>query len=289
MNAAGAPDERRCDDEPVRTPVRLSLAVRVFIWCSAVTIVVRSGLNTFMHHTTWRDDLDMHTVPLPLPSAVEREAIAQGRSPRYESLPSRLLATGASVLRFANPLPPHKTRRHLTDAGHWLMYAAVWVHTRLEFTGRLIGVDERWTMFSPTVGTTRTIVRTVLSYSDGVEVSVRSRAEPDDLTGFVRPFAQRRLQHDLNLTQLEDVRLNWCRWLARVRPTSSNGAPLHTIALYEVRYRLPAPDVDPTLHWQNEQERALPSAASWLFDVSTGKLSDVRKDRAPTGAGNDGD
>jgi len=251
--------------------------------------VVRSGLNTFMHHTTWRDDLDMYSVPLPLPGANEREAIAQRRDTRYESLSSRLLATGASVLRFANPLPPAKTRRRLTNAEAWLKYAIVWLHTRLEFGGRLIGVDQRWTMFSPTLGTTRTVIRSVLTYADGVQVSVRSRAEPDDLAAFIRPFAQRRLQHDLNLAQLDDVRLNWCRALARERSTNPTGARLQTIALYEVRYRLAAPDVDAKQHWANEQARPLPAAPSWLFDVSTGELTDVRKDGARPGASNDDD
>jgi hypothetical protein len=239
-----------------------------------------------MHHMNWVDELAMFTMPYPLPAAAERAQLAgqgegtararsEGSSARYPSLSQRLSAAGASVIRFANPLPTTKTAQRLETSRAWLKYAAVWIHTRLEFVGRLIGVDERWTMFSPTVGTTRTVVRAVLSYADGTDVTVRSLVEPDDFTNFVRPFAQRRLQHDINLTQLEDVRSNWCRYLARTRPNSAFGSPLDSIGLYELRHALAPPGADAAQHWMEENARALPQAPSWRFDVTAGALTEV--------------
>ncbi len=244
-------------------------------------IVVRSSLNIFMHHTDWLDELGMYTVPKPLPGAAERHDIVTASSVGGPSLGQRLAATGASVLRFANPLPTNKVAARLTDGRKWLEYALVWGHTRLEFLGRLVGVDERWTMFSPSVGTKRTALRAVLTYADGSVVSVRSKAEPDDFTHFVRPFAQRRLQHDLDLTQLEDVRLNWCRYLARTRAHNTANAPLQAIALYEIRHALPPPGVDPQHHWQAENARQLPSTPTYVYDLIAERIDAVSPQTVP--------
>lgn len=243
--------------------------LRLFIAVSLTTMVLRSGLNTVMHHLDWSSELEMFTLPYPLPDARERADIRAGGS-RYATLTERTASSAASVLRFFAPSPSAKTAPHLTSATAWLKYGVVWVHTRLEFLGRLIGVDERWTMFSPSVGTRRVAVRAHLHFADGSMTEVRTRVEPDDFTDFVRPFAQRRLQLAINIAELDDVRTSWCQALIRAHPTNESGATLVVIDLHKVRHDLPPPDVDPVAHWSAENHRRAESAPFWRCDVTRG-------------------
>lgn len=260
-----------------RELLRLPLRTRFFICCCVFGILVRSGLNTFMHHMDWVEELGMFTVPLPLPSSAERAELESQGSPRHASLKDRLWSSASSVLRFASPLPSAHTAGRLDTERQWLKYATTWLHTRLEFVGRLIGVDERWTMYSPSVGTERKVVRAVLSYADGSTLSVRSLAEPRDFTTFVRPFAQRRLQHDINLSQLNSVRSSWCRFLADTHARHASGSPLQSIALYELRHALPPPGAESEAHWRAEDARPLPAAPSWSWDMAGKTLIEIRR------------
>lgn len=245
------------------------VSLRVFIAVSLTTMVVRSSLNTVMHHLDWATELEMFTLPYPLPDARERDDIRAGKS-RYATLTERTASSATSALRFFNPLPSAKTAPHLTSATAWLEYGVAWLHSRLEFVGRLIGVDERWTMFSPSVGTRRVAVRARLHFADGAVTEVRTRVEPDDFTNFLRPFAQRRLQHAINLTQLDDVRTGWCRALSRTHSTNESGAALLVIDLHKVRHDLAPPHSDPVAHWNAENLRPVENAPFWRCDVLNG-------------------
>lgn len=248
--------------------------LRLFIAATLTAMVVRSSLNTVMHHLDWAAKLEMFTLPYPLPSQQERDEIRGGHA-RYATLAPRLASSALSTLRFFNPAPTAKTALHLTSATAWLQYGVVWVHTRLEFLGKLIGVDERWTMFSPSVGTRRVAVRARLHFADGDVIEVRTPVEPDDLTNFVRPFAQRRLQHAINLTQLEDVRTSWCQALTRVHPQNGNGAALVAIDLHKVRHELAPAGADPVAHWAAENRRPPDEMPSWRCNMVTGNSEAV--------------
>jgi hypothetical protein len=155
----------------------------------------------------------------------------------------------------------------------WLEYVAVWSHTRLEFLGRLIGVEERWTMYSPSVGTSRRVVRAILHFEDNSRLEVRSLAEPKDLTTFVRPFAQRRLQHDINIANLEDVRLGWARSLANNHRHNQHGSPLAAITLHTVKHHLAPPNVDSHEFWSIENLRTIAEPPFWRYNPVTGEGS----------------
>jgi hypothetical protein len=254
---------------------RYSWPLRLFIAASAIAIVARSVFNIGMHHMPWRADLEMHTVPLPLPSQTERLQIAAGESPRFRSIGGRWLASAGSVFRFFQLWPNARTAAHLEHASDWLRYAAVWGHTRLEFLGRIVGVDERWTMYSPSVGTSRKVVRARLHFGDGSTLEVRSLAEPSDLSGFWRSFDQRRLQHDVNLGNLEEVRLGWSRWLARSHSTNAEGAPLVRIDLHFVKHPLAPPDEDARTFWRRENTRSISEPPFFRFDVAANTASSL--------------
>ncbi len=272
MKFAAAPDAGLATPPAppsVGGPYRWTL--RVFISVSVASIVLRSAFNVGMHHMPWLEELEMHTVPSALPSRTERAEIAAHRSAKYPSLGQRLLATSASVWRFAQPWPSTRTSSHLHDQASWLKYVAVWSHTRLEFLGRLIGVEERWTMYSPSVGTSRRVVRAVLHFEDHSRIEVRSLAEPEDLTTFVRPFAQRRLQHDINIANLDDVRLGWARSLASIHRQNQHGSPLAAIALHTVKHTLAPPNVDSLAFWSKENLQPIAGPPFWRYDPETGE------------------
>lgn len=250
-------------------PGRYRWATRLFITVSATSIVLRSAFNIGMHHMPWLEELEMYTVPLALPSRAERREIAEGHSSKYVSLGARLLATGASLVRFVQPLPAPRTASHLDNLTSWLHYVAVWGHTRLEFLGRLIGVEERWTMYSPSVGTSRGVVRGILHFRDGSRLEIRSLAEPADLTTFIRPFAQRRLQHDINISNLDEVRLGWARSLAKNNPHNEHGSPLTQIDLHMVQHDLAPPHVDRQEFWARENLRPVAELPFWRYDPVT--------------------
>lgn len=245
----------------------------MFIIASLLAIVVRSTLNIGMHHTPWLKELGMHTVPYPLPAESERSDIAKGRSTSYHSLTERLADSGASLLRFFSPWPNADTAGRLKTYRDWFAYAAVWTHTRLEFLGRLTGVDERWTMYSPSVGTSRKVVRARLHYEDGSIRDVRSLAEPDDLATFVRPLSQRRLQHDVNLTNIAPLREAWAHRLAKTYPSNANGAPLLQVNLHWARHPFAPPTVNSEEYWQNENNRSLTDPPIFRLEVTANHRS----------------
>lgn len=249
--------------------------LRLFIMASVIAIIARSAFNIGMHHMPWRTELEMHTVPLPLPSPTERMQIAAGESTRYRSIGDRWLASAGSVFRFFKPWPSPRTAAHLEHAGDWLRYAAVWSHTRLEFLGRIVGVDERWTMYSPSVGTSRKVVRARLHFSDNSTLEVRSLAEPSDLGDFWRPFDQRRLQHDVNLANLDELRLGWSRWLARSHSTNTEGAPLLRVDLHLVKHPLAPPNEDARAFWRRENTRSISTPPFFSFDVAANTTSSL--------------
>lgn len=261
-------------------PTKYPWHIRLIIVASVFFIVVRSTFNIQMHKLHWADELSMFTLPFALPTAQERHEIETGKSKRYDDVWSRYSASFASVLRFANPVPPEKTLAKISSGADWLKYGLLWIHTRIEFLGRLVGVDERWTMYSPTVGKTRTVARAVLWYSDGSTMEARAKTEPRDLASFVRPFSQRRLQYDINLPAMTGVRLGWSRYLARNWPQNDKGAKLEKIDFYKVAYKLPDPGQDYTKHWRSGNARKVKGEPFWRYIVATDKgVSLEKKDK----------
>src|SRR5690606_28928671 len=132
-------------------------------------------------------------------------------------------------------------------------------------------------MYSPTVGKVRTVVRAVLRYEDGSTMEARARTEPSDLASYFRPFAQRRLQFDINLPSMEGVRLGWARYLTRKYPTNHQGSPLKSIDMYKVSYKLPDPGADYAKHWRSGNGRRVKGDPFWRFDVSRNKGQSLEK------------
>lgn len=252
-------------------PTKYPWHIRVIIIASVFCIVSRSAFNIQMHKLRWADDLSVFTLPFALPTEQEREEIRAGKSKRYQDVSSRFAASFSSVLRFANPVPNEKTLSKIEQPTDWLKYALVYIHSRIEFLGRLIGVDERWTMYSPTVGKTRTVARAVMWYSDGTTMEARAKTEPHDLANFVRPFSQRRLQYDINLPTMTNVRLGWSRYLARHWPKNESGAQLEKIDFYKVTYKLPEPGQDYLKHWRSGNARKVKGEPFWRYIVATDK------------------
>src|SRR5690606_21838276 len=135
--------------DPASYPTRYPWHVTLFIVVSVFFIVSRSAFNVRMHKVEWATELSMYTLPYAFPTSKERQEIREGKSKRYPTLSKRFEASFESFLRFANPIPQEKTRKKLNSNLDLLKNATAWVHSRCEFLGRLIGDDERWTMYSP--------------------------------------------------------------------------------------------------------------------------------------------
>lgn len=117
--------------------------MRVFLSLMVFDMVFR-GLAWSLNN--WYDtaaDLKMEVVPRRLPTPAEWS----GEDPSGPTFAEGISSAG----RFLLPWPRDATRARLHTPGDGARFAAAWLVTRLDACGRLVGIEQAWTMFSPDV------------------------------------------------------------------------------------------------------------------------------------------
>jgi hypothetical protein len=228
-------------------PTRFGWGMRLFLSFVLFAIVFR-GFSVCFPWADWAKALDMRTRPRRLPTPAEiagRGGEASDKDPH--PVRDDVLAALDSVWDFFKPWPEPAARPNLrtwADGGRW---ALVWLSSRLEFVENVLGANEEWPMFSPSVSRAQDLARARLVYADGSEKVVRSKGDPEDLTRYSHWFQEKVLDHELKVQEGEahaDDNFGWCNLLAHRYARSEAGAELTRIYLFKVRYKLAPPRAD---------------------------------------------
>jgi hypothetical protein len=250
-----------------RWPMRVLLSVLVF------DIVFRC-LSVLIPWSDWMDQLDMTDEPEPLPTRAELADPAKARE---------IAMTAAdSVWDWFKPWPEKKTRKHLHSWADSAKFTACWLNSRLEWTERLVGVNEEWPMFSPSLATECYMYRARLVYADGSELIARGQNDPHDLTRYVRLTGHKTVAYDRKWGKKpKDWRKQhgYCHRLAHLYPHNEDGAPLKKVLLFRVRYDFPPPGVDARafLEAQNGPPDDQVGPVFYVYDATTGKGRHLEK------------
>ncbi len=189
----------------------------------------------------WASDLNLDEFPKPLPT---RQQIADESQPEVAA---QVRASLRSLAEYLVPWPDEETRAQLTSPEVAGRFAVAWLATRLNFYETLVGLDEHWTMFSPSVADEKTLTRARLLYADGSERLVRTSIDPEDLTHFAHWLDGKIVSHERKMGDASNRRSDcrgWCNLLAHRYPRNEAGSPLWRIVLYEVQYKFPRPGED---------------------------------------------
>jgi hypothetical protein len=229
-----------------------------------LTHVVGESLVTIFPIDQFADQLDMRRRPRRLPTCEEQQKLlAEATDDNPAPLADEVTASLDSVWEFHKPWPSHDTRKAMQERawerrliqadggppawlGNWGdrgKFVLAWVGYRLEWQERLLGFDQSWRMFSPSVGKGDWIVRARLVYEDGSEVVVHSLADPEDLTRFRTPRfgSEKILQYSLKLEKHDTRRVGYCNLLSHRHATNEAGSPLVKILLVKIGYDYPSP------------------------------------------------
>jgi hypothetical protein len=138
----------------------------------------------------WRDDYKLQSHPLALPTKAELQWIREGVHPGgYTSSSERYLDSFGSLATFFIPGTDPMLAESLQSDADYFRVPLLWMETRLLFIGEIIGIGQRWQMFSPDVATQYTFPRFRLVFEDGTSTILRSDCEPpEDLLQPVYPF-----------------------------------------------------------------------------------------------------
>jgi hypothetical protein len=246
--------------------------MRVFLGVLLFDIVFRS-LSILLPTGEWARDLDMGFYPVRPFTRAEAEtarrrgaaalgastvgllASAHGPLPaacllhlgRPDPVLEDALVTLDSVWNYFKPWPGPATRARIYSGADVGKFVLCWLTSRLGFLENLVGINEDWPMFSPSVGHFKYVGRAWLTYADGSTRTVRLLSDPDDLTHFSHWFQEKRLDHEGKVRPGEagaDDCLGYCNLLAHRYARNEDGAALKRIDLFRVRYDFPPPGVD---------------------------------------------
>jgi hypothetical protein len=234
---------------PPAYPRRFGWSMRLFLSFLVFFIVFRSFTVLFAWKE-WAKDLRMRPLlPTRLATAQERAKLARNATPdRPDPVREDLMESLDSVWEFFKPWPGEKTRawiRSPQDLGKW---AYCWTASRLEFVENVLGINQEWPMFSPSVSKRKWVARARLIYADRSKVIVRTHGDPEDLTRYSHWFKEKVLDHELKVEDEEyrgEECLGYCNLLAHRHARNKAGKPLKKIRLFMVRYDLTPPGEDP--------------------------------------------
>jgi hypothetical protein len=258
-------------------PTRFGWGMRLFLAVLLFDMIFRS-FSVMWPWGDWAKDLDMQTMPRRLPTRAElAELPLESSVDNPAPLQEEVMLTLDSVWVYFKPWPEPQTRARLhtwNDSGRW---ALAWMTTRLEFIENVIGINEEWPMFSPSVGRRKWLARARLVYADGSEEIVRGKCDPEDLTNYSHWWEEKVLDHELKVREGGESKardsFGYCNLLSHRYSRNASGSELRRIYLYLVRYDLPPPGVD-ARQWLKEQTGP-PSEQQYQpfysFDVSTRK------------------
>lgn len=236
-------------------PTRFGWGMRLFLCVLLFAMVFRS-FSVLWPTSEWADKLDMRIMPRRLPTRAELNALsAQASEESPNPVREEVLLALDSVWEFFHPWPDPAARARIRtwpDFGRWTL---VWLTSRLEFCENLVGFNEEWPMFSPSVARRKWVARARLQYADGSERIVRGLSDPEDLTRYGHWWEEKILDHELKVKEgksRSSDNFGYCNLLLHRYPKSETGASLQTISLFVVRYDLAPPGVD-AYEWLRNQ------------------------------------
>jgi hypothetical protein len=217
--------------------------MRLFL-CFLIFDMVFRGLSVLYPWEDWVGELDMRRAPVRLPTLAECNS---------EPATPEVMRAVDSFWDFLKPWPEASARAKIhswSDGGKW---ALCWLSTRLDLFENLVGFNNEWPMFSPSVAKRKYVARARLYFESGSEKIVRARADPEDLTNFSHWWEEKILDHELKVKEGEgrvnDV-LGYCNLLSHRYPVNEAGSPLVRIRLFLVRLDLPEPGVNYREHYE---------------------------------------
>ncbi len=219
--------------------------MRIFLTILLTDIIGHSILALFPTRE-WSKEFSFETYPLELPHPELRQRLRDKESDRaIGPLAERYFDTLDSFWAYWKPWPDEDVRKKIKGKWDVAKFGVVWTYYHMSFFENLVYAPQKWTMFSPNVGKWDVCVRARLIYEDGSHVTVRTLAEPEDITHYesFRFATEKRLQYSTKLDRHGDIdaRVGYCNLLAHRHAKNEAGSPLVKILLVEVRYDYPEP------------------------------------------------
>lgn len=258
-------------------PTRFSWPMRIFLGFYLFYMVFSCLATSVVNVLRWKADYKMETIPLALPSTQEIEDIRAGVHPDgWTSVEQRYQASFASLGRFFVPGMDPNLKQDLQSPIDYVKIPLLWLESRLLFTGELIGIGQRWMMFSNFV-TEYKLPRFELVYEDGSKKAHRSECDPpEDLLQPVYPFwfNEKLLRPCYDTLTHPETRLGYFNFLQHKYQVNEAGSRLAHISLYEATYYF-LPIGEEPKEWYQQQSG--PPADQirgplWNYDVQTNEI-----------------
>jgi hypothetical protein len=220
--------------------------MRLFLAFLIFDIVFRS-LSVLVPWADWADELKMRTMPDRLATRAELTRKVADAGPDESPVLEDVMVAADSIWEYFKPWPGPETRPLL---GSWQSrgrFVFCWLSSRLDFFENLVGMNEEWPMFSPSVGRRKYLTRARLIYADGSERILRNHADPEDLTRYAHWNEEKVLDHELHVSdsrKRQSDAFGYCNLLSHRYACNENGAELTRIRLFMIRYDLTPPSVD---------------------------------------------
>lgn len=259
--------------------------MRLFLTVILVDIVYHSFSSLTPYRDWLDDDWKLERYPKRLPTWDEiAELTANGEGAKNSpTLAERVFESLDSTWDYFKPWPPREIRGKLVTWEDHGMYLLAWTTSRLDFFENLIGVPQRWSMFSPNASKDVTVGRVRLLFADGTRRDVRLLADPEDLTRYSHWLQEKVLDCELKIAGRDgDSRYGYCNYMAHQYRRNAAGSPLTAVYIYKINYRYPNPDEDAyeVLKSQSGPPNWDRDGPNWEYRVETArmrKLSDAER------------
>jgi hypothetical protein len=246
-DAPGSPTRTPVADAPGLPPAapRFSWPLRIFLSVLLFDMLFRC-FAVLYPWTDWRDEMNMTGLPRRFPTPAERAELAQKATPdNPHPVADRVLESFDSLWDFFRPWPDESVRRRLRTPSDGGKFVVCWINTRLNCLENIVGIQQGWVMFSPSVHTGRTVTRARLRYADGTERIERHLGDPDDLTRYFRWNKYRVRSHQMEVQpDRKDECFGYCNLLSHRHARNEKGSALTRIRLFQVRFEFPPPGAD---------------------------------------------
>jgi len=262
-------------------PTRFSWKMRFFL-ISYLFYMVYSCLTTSVFLILdWKDDYKMESHPLSPPTRAEIEEIASGQHSEWDSISERYLASAGSLATFFIPGMDRHLAQDLKSTKDYFKLPLLWMETRMMFVGEIIGIGQRWEMFSPNVFTEYSVPRYELVFTDSTKRTVRADCDPpEDLLTPVYPFWFRTKVLRPCYLALSDsaVRMGMMNHYMHLYDTNHNGSALKLIRIYEATYHF-LPIGEKPKEWYSKQSGPPASQVKgpiWEYNVKENVLQEMQ-------------
>jgi hypothetical protein len=263
-------------------PPRFRWPMRIFLSFLIFDMVFHS-LAVLTPYRDWlRDDFKLDRLPKRLPTLEEIGKLEEETGPAQPSSVSEsILDSFDSVWEFLKPWPDRETRKKLTTWDNKGKFVLCWLTSRLDFLENVVGIPQRWTMFSPNAHKGATVARIRLQFEDGSLKDVRLHADPEDLTHYSHWFEEKILDYELKVHHDYDSRLGYCNYLKHQFKQNQRGSPLEKIYIYKIKYRYPDPDEDAAavLCAQNGPPNWDRAGPDFVYDVASDRLRTLENEK----------